>query len=163
MNEEGQSKKQFKCSKYDKVHGKRECPVYGKSCYKCGRTNHFSNVCRAKMRRAQDVTKEEKSESEDDDFYVSSIVKVGELSKTSKSIWKELIQVNGKAIMFKIDTGSEINIISLKTYKLLSNEKKQMQRSHTILQAYSGTRISPIGKVNLSVEIRIRNLGILCH
>lgn len=63
----------------------------------------------------KDITKDE-NESEDDDLYVSSIVKVGELPKMSKSIWKETMEVNGKAVKFKIDTGSEINIIPLEMY-----------------------------------------------
>ena len=30
-------------------HEKKKCPAYGKTCYKCGRNNHYQNLCRAKQ------------------------------------------------------------------------------------------------------------------
>lgn len=158
INTEERNKKQFKCSKCDKVHGYRECVAYGKTCYKCGRMNHFSNVCKAKLRKVKDVTKDEESYSEDEDYYVSSISKVGELSKSSKSIWKESVEINGKAVKFKIDTGSEVNIIPFKVYKSIAPDgDQQIQRTRTLLQAYGGTIIRPIGKIKLKCKNRIKN------
>ncbi|XP_039307927.1 uncharacterized protein K02A2.6-like [Solenopsis invicta] len=142
--------KHFKCDKCDKVHGYRECAAYGKTCYKCGKMNHFSNVCKTKLKNVKDVTKDEESESEEDDLYVSSIVRVGELSKKTKSIWTEIIEVNGKALKFKIDTGSEVNIIPLVIYKSIAADGSQrIRQTRTLLQAYGGGKIKPIGKVKL--------------
>lgn len=150
LNTDERSKKQFKCNKCDKVHGYRECPAYGKTCHKCGRMNHFSSMCKVKLSDVKDITRNEKSKSEDEDLYVSSIVKVGELSKLGKSIWNETVEVNGKTVKFKIDTGSEVNIISLEAYKsTIADESQQIRPSRTLLQAYGGARITPIGKVNL--------------
>lgn len=147
---EENSGKHFKCNKCDKVHGYRECAAYGKTCYKCGKMNHFSNVCKTKLKNVKDVTKDEESESEEDDLYVSSIVRVGELSKKTKSIWTEIIEVNGKALKFKIDTGSEVNIIPLVIYKSIAADGSQrIRQTRTLLQAYGGGKIKPIGKVKL--------------
>jgi hypothetical protein len=147
---EENSGKHFKCKKCDKVHGHRECAAFGKTCYKCGKMNHFSNVCKTKLKNVKDVTKDEESESEEDDLYVSSIVRVGELSKKTKSIWTEVIEVNGKALKFKIDTGSEVNIIPLVRYKSIAADGSQrIRRTRTLLQAYGGGKIKPIGKVKL--------------
>lgn len=58
--------------------------------------NYFISVCKAKLRNVKDVTRNEKSESEDEDLYVSSIVKVEELSKTGKAIWNKTVEAMGK-------------------------------------------------------------------
>lgn len=125
---------------------------------KYGRINHFSNVCKAKLRRVKDVTKDKESDSEDENHYVSSIVKVEELLKLSKFIWKEAMEVNGKAVKFKIDTGSEVIIILLKVYKSIApDEDRQIQRTRTLLQAYGGIKITPIGKIKLKCKNMIKN------
>ena len=35
------------CDKCGCSHGKRDCPAYGKDCYKCGGKNHFGKMCRS--------------------------------------------------------------------------------------------------------------------
>ncbi|XP_071628027.1 uncharacterized protein [Temnothorax longispinosus] len=153
LNKDEGSKKQFNCSKCGRTHGYRECPAYGKTCHKCGRMNHFSSVCKAKVKNVKNILKDKDSESEDETLYVNSIVKVGEVMKKAKSVWTETVEVNGKVVKFKIDTGSEVNIISLKEYKSIT-EGQQIQRTRTLLQAYGGTKITPMGKVNLRCKNR---------
>ena len=68
------------CKYCGKMHSKRNCPAYGKTCQKCGRDNHFKSVCRStdkcnssrsrpkkghKGKRFHEVN-EEKNESMDD-------------------------------------------------------------------------------------------------
>ena len=38
------------CSKCRMSHPPRECPVWGKKCYKCGNKNRFSTCCRSKQK-----------------------------------------------------------------------------------------------------------------
>ena len=35
------------CQKCGRKHEPRQCPAYGAVCHKCGKSNHFSKVCRA--------------------------------------------------------------------------------------------------------------------
>ena len=35
------------CDKCGHSHGKRDCPAYGKDCYKCGGKNHLGKMCRS--------------------------------------------------------------------------------------------------------------------
>jgi hypothetical protein len=36
------------CANCGRRHQRSKCPAFGKSCHKCGKTNHFSSVCRQK-------------------------------------------------------------------------------------------------------------------
>ena len=36
------------CGKCGHSHGKRDCPAFGKDCFKCGGKNHFGKMCRSK-------------------------------------------------------------------------------------------------------------------
>ena len=37
------------CSKCNLTHAYKECPAFGKKCYKCSNKNHFSSCCRSNM------------------------------------------------------------------------------------------------------------------
>ena len=39
------------CSKCGRNHKFKDCPTFGKTCHKCERKNHFSNMCRSKNYR----------------------------------------------------------------------------------------------------------------
>ena len=41
----------IECDKCGCSHGKRDCPVYGKECHKCGHKNHFNKMCKSKSKR----------------------------------------------------------------------------------------------------------------
>lgn len=89
---------------------------------------------------------------------MNSIVKVGEVSSANKTIWRETIKINGKAVEFKIDTGSEINIIPLEVYKSVAQSgNQQMRQTRTLLQAYGGSKIKPVGKVSLECKSQSKN------
>ena len=44
---------QNKCKYCGTSHVPKKCPAYGKNCHKCGRMNHFGNVCQNKRSRSK--------------------------------------------------------------------------------------------------------------
>ncbi|XP_026824323.1 uncharacterized protein LOC113561695 [Ooceraea biroi] len=103
LKDDEKSRRQFKCSKCGKVHGVRECPAFGKTCYKCEKMNHFNSMCKAKIKDVKDISRSSDVELEGENFY------------EYKSIVKD----------------------------------QRLQKTHIVLQAYGGTKITPIGTVNL--------------
>ena len=44
----GRRKEEKRCDKCGTTHRPRDCPAYGKDCYKCGGRNHWASVCRSR-------------------------------------------------------------------------------------------------------------------
>ena len=143
-----ENKIQFQCRKCGRSHEYKKCPAYGKVCHKCGKVNHFSRECRnVKVKDVKNILRNKISASEHED--IDSLLNVGTLTNKMDTIWNEVIEVNGESIKFKIDTGSEVNIMSLHTFKLIKSNEDQLQGTGTLLQAYGGTKIKPRGKTHI--------------
>ena len=46
---------QRECKFCGRIHGKRSCPAYGKTCDICQGRNHFASVCRTRTRQRADI------------------------------------------------------------------------------------------------------------
>nr|XP_022905321.1 uncharacterized protein LOC111417321 [Onthophagus taurus] len=136
-----------KCHKCNKSHNYGECPAYGQKCFKCGKQNHFTAVCKTNIKKVREVTENEYeiTKDEDEKMLVSSLAMVGEITIGNKSTWMEKINIEGKWVQFKVDTGSEVNIIPM---QIIPN--KPLQETKVILEAYGGTRLKPEGKIKLN-------------
>ena len=121
------------------------CPATGKQCNKCKGYNHFSTVCKNKL---LDQVKVEVS-SDDDDYYCTSICSS---INSSREEWYQELKIVGIAVNFKIDSGSDINIISIVEYKQIqkvNNEELKFKRSNCKLKAYGDNKIQVAGEMNL--------------
>ena len=105
--------KQF-CKRCGKDHRPTDkCPAKKATCYKCNHKGHFSAQCLS--RRSATATTSELTE---DTF-------LGTLSTTGESSWSISIQLEGKQMCFKLDTGAEVSAISDLAYKTLGNSTLQ--------------------------------------
>ena len=104
-------------------HQPRQCPAYDKTCYKCGKRNHFAAVCRSILstrpnaRQVSEVTTGTTSQSDPSVLQVHSI---GGRKKRNfvGSKMRSTLQVNGiHMCTFKLDTGAEANILPFDLYK----------------------------------------------
>ncbi|XP_062589079.1 uncharacterized protein LOC134250729 [Saccostrea cucullata] len=152
-----QHKGQCKYCGLDHRKGPDHCPAYGKSCNKCNQKNHFAVVCKSKMRthpvkhrnprKAKFHHIEESCEDSDDDFFMYSI------DTHKDDDWTVKLLVNdAKPINFKIDTGAQCNVMSLKACKYANIDTKQLMRSNSKLVSYSGHAVKACGKVLTSVR-----------
>ncbi|KAK7096049.1 hypothetical protein V1264_005395 [Littorina saxatilis] len=62
-----------KCIKCGKTHEKRNCPAFGKTCYKCGYKNHFATHCKSKKKVHAMQEHDTDTEEEEEDLYVSAL------------------------------------------------------------------------------------------
>ena len=67
-----------------------------------------------------------------------------------KPPWIETIQIQDVPLKFKLDTGSETDVLPYNIYQKLSNVK--LQPSHVKLRSYSGHHLSPKGQALLNVN-----------
>ncbi len=132
------------CGQCGGPHGKHDaCPAKGKECHFCHNLNHYQSQCRVKKRQKQvQSVVEAQGESEDSECELF----IGEITVDSchKSAWTEKIFIGDSVIEFKLDTGSEADIIPLKDFQQITGAK--LAPSKLKLVSYSGHKVIPEGQ-----------------
>ena len=106
--------RKIKCGYCGKEHkaGKLNCPASGKKCHKCKGNNHFSSVCRAKIKEVANVVTSTVANDEVD--YCFSI------NDNSFGLPTVEVSIEENKLLMYIDTCCTINVIDEKTYNELS-------------------------------------------
>ena len=83
-------------------HDRRSCPAKDSICYKCHKKGHFKAVCRTK-RQVREVLVNEDSQDE----FLGVIHSEKDSLSSTEAPWTTNLELNGRNIEFKIDTGAE--------------------------------------------------------
>ncbi|CAB3981708.1 PREDICTED: uncharacterized protein K02A2.6-like [Paramuricea clavata] len=121
----GGSGEVIKCRKCGRDHPSKQCPAYGKVCHACRKLNHFAKCCRSRKVHGID-----QMHTEPDILFVGTVDKKPEqLTKTelTKDECFITLEVNETPIKFKVDTGSQANIIPMSKYRELKGPKEPIQ------------------------------------
>ena len=156
----GKSKATNKCIYCGLEHEKGKCAAYGKTCSKCGKQNHFAEVCKTVRHTCTDLTKKKKpkpqklhhvAEEEDSEDSIYTITENGQLRQYHTELEVEAPSRNQvERIKFQLDTGATCSTLRLVDYKKLSNQP--LPPSSTKLRTYDGTLIKPVGKASLRCQ-----------
>lgn len=153
------------CTKCNTKHRIRKCPAFGQRCKKCKLLHHFAICCRTK--NVNHVNLEKVSDDDDDkacvnslkfenkncnqdEFYINCI----NSSLNSLKSWFENIEIDNNKIPFKLDTGSEVNVLPIKIFSKLKLKNKKLSKCNITLRAYGGSQIRPVGTIELNACIR---------
>ncbi|UYV65022.1 hypothetical protein LAZ67_3002850, partial [Cordylochernes scorpioides] len=123
-------------------HNYGKCPAYGKKCNACGKTNHFSVVCRTK--RIRNLLAESEAEESCDEINLNEVA-----VKTVRSDkWSAVIIINGKKTTVHLDTGAQINVLP---HKVINQWPSRPEIRPTSLKAfaYGNTELPIVGKCNV--------------
>ena len=110
------------CGRCGKTHKPRECPAWGKQCFKCNGKNHFQNMCRSKL-QANAITDTNNSEVESvkskelDSKPGFSFCNIATANKVS--LKRTTLSVGGVPISFVIDTGADCNTLGKSNWEKL--------------------------------------------
>ncbi|XP_070394147.1 uncharacterized protein [Dermacentor albipictus] len=121
----------FKCRSCGRTHGPRSCPAFGKVFRKRQGQNHFAVRCKVN-RQVGEVRSTENSEEQLDILDVS----VNSLGRSCGRDWVVRAQVADATIDFKVDTGSQANLVPFSAYKKLQ-PRVLLARSNCILRSYN--------------------------
>ena len=139
-------------------HFRGNCPAYNQTCNKCHRRNHFASRCPSNKSVHKVDQEDSEFSSSDDEKYNFSIDCISANSSptdrkdfnnykvdATSMDWTVNLNVNRTKIDFKIDSGSQINILPMKEYiKLLDRPK--LKPTGITLSAYNNTAIPVQGK-----------------
>ncbi|XP_052766234.1 uncharacterized protein LOC128207393 [Mya arenaria] len=143
------------CDNCGRVHGptKTQCPAFGKLCNKCQKQNHFGHMCRSNQNYHKSVHDIDASAVDgacgyscDTPEYYIDMVSTRSLSQSPDRAFVPITLGPSKVpIHFKIDTGSECNIVSHETFKRLKLSAP-LEPPDSKLTSYSGDLLKVLGK-----------------
>lgn len=170
-----QERENEECTRCGYTHEPRKCPAYGKICNDCQGKNHFSRMCKSKKQKTsfksrkseKKVHEMREEENEDsDELFLGSIevmqayvVPVDTVSMQQESQkWKQELKINDCMLNLKLDTGAECNVLSVKDFRKVANERALLKSSCKLV-TYSGHTMEPKGKAILKCDYK----GNECH
>ena len=146
---------QDRCSRCGYNHGNRRCPASGQTCNKCKGRGHFAKQCFSNVRKGQvqEVTQDyvydnhssvdvcefqlDTLEIQDSGFEVmDSTLDTVEI-RDNHSPWFEKLKICGKEVLFKVDSGADVTVVSEKTY-LAFPDQPPLQPCGAVLHSPGG-------------------------
>lgn len=149
-NQNSSQKKEIDCTYCGKHHAIKKCPAYGSKCRKCDGKNHWAKMCKTKVNKHRDGQRIHAIEEENQDIvYIGELKSINELEReNSSSVWLQNITVNNYDVMFKLDTGSQVNVIP-KNEILKWSVKPVVTKCKVPVLDYSDNVVPILGKCNL--------------
>lgn len=77
------------------------------------------------------------------------------MSCRSSNVWVEKIVCDGKLIRMKIDTGAQVNLLSVGDALYLGKLGMSPTYTYTVIEAFGGTKYISKGRVNVSPKLKI--------
>eukprot|EP00731_Ephydatia_muelleri_P001018 Em0001g1018a len=136
-----------RCRNCGLQHGRDSCPARGRKCHKCHRMNHFAKLCRSGQ--VSTIGKDEEISDGKQQYMVGTIKENGVVVSNNECF--STFQVNGVRIKFKIDTGSQVNVLSLYIFKQMS-KRPHLDTAKIRLIGYTGDALSVVGRCELIVQ-----------
>ena len=123
--------------------------AYGKICHECRKPNHYAKFCRLK----KILSVEQLPANIDQDIlFVGTVQTKNEMQIKTKITRDECflpLNVQNTPVEFKVDIGSQANIIRISVYKRINEPKASIQPSKSKLTSYTGDELEIIGKCTL--------------
>ena len=105
-----------RCQNCGLQHGRDSCPVRGRKYHKCHRMNHFAKLCRSGQ--VSTIGKNDETSNGKQQYMIGTIKENGVVISNNECF--STFQVNGVVIKFKIDTGSQVNVLPWNIFKQMS-------------------------------------------
>ena len=103
-------------------HSRQHCPAREATCHNCKKKGHYKSQCFSKVSEvAEDYTTEL-----DDASFLDAVS-----DENGSTSWNESLSVNGQTVIFKVDTGAEVSVITEETMNRLTRDTKVERRSTT--------------------------------
>ena len=160
----------YRCGK-GKQESDQKCAAIDAICNKCGKKGHFAVICEkgkgfsysSRSAHVVETSNSVSTSQTEEDYYIkcrqpiyvqsymlqTMSTKVQKISEKSKLVLEFPIRLHYKdldqKIFLKVDTGSDINCISLGTFQRFF-PNQQLDRSMLILENYCNSPVSIIGK-----------------
>ena len=127
------------------IHPRHLCPAKEATCFKCNRRGHYSSQCLSNTVATISVTPPQPQVEQEVKF-------LDTIDGAQDNVWETKVMVGDKRILFKVDTGAEVTVISEETWKSLQLAEP-LQHPKTFLCGPDHTRLTVLGKIMLSLTL----------
>ena len=137
------------------------CPAKGKQCSSSKNFNHFAKKCLSKKGNVHQIEVDTRlSDESEDDFFIDCIDSpVGD----KQAFYTLLIGPEQTPVRFKLDTGSQANILPKSIFETLPSHTNNLTPSREKLSAYSGNTLNAIGCCKLACYHKGKSDMLLFH
>ena len=132
-------------------HPRQSCPAKDVMCYRCNRKGHYSAQCLSNIVAPQTMNVHEVSSQLNHPQLETSESYLDTVEGNKQNIWAIMIQIQGKPIVVKVDTGAEVTAVSDSTWKSL-NIAKPLEETKISLYGPDKTHLKILGKINLTLS-----------
>ena len=148
------------CRNCGRRHEVRNCPAYGKECFKCQKKNHFAKMCRTDLKQSRELHKRVKEIRADtnDDFVIDTVsILENCVSKGTEAL--AVVNILDERVRVKLDTAAEVNVMPSRVYQKLVFNKKisrdaKIKGTNTKLTGYGGAEIPVKGTCRLPCSFK---------
>ena len=121
-------------------------------CFNCGKNNHFSKVCRAK--RKVGLVEQDKSKEHLEPLFIGAVnYSSSKSNNNDEDEYFKTLVMQDKQIQFKIDTGSQANILPVTMFRSLKDV--QLETTAVKLTSYTGEHLPVLGQCYLKYNDKI--------
>ena len=131
-------------------HDKRSCPAKDSVCHRCHKKGHFKAVCRSK-REVREVLVSDDSQDE----FLGVIHSETDSLSSTEAPWTTKLELNGRNIEFKIDTGADVTVISEQEY--VSKQDGPLRQTNRVLSGPSQQKLDVCGQFSGKLSNQFRS------
>ncbi|XP_059061528.1 uncharacterized protein K02A2.6-like [Achroia grisella] len=128
-----------------RCQGGSQCSAKSVKCFSCHEIGHFKRMCPGKRYKNKIYHIKESASDSDEELYYVSTLDGNSGNKNCK--WYETLSLvsNNSKQVFKLDTGSDLNVMSINTFLNLGLNTSSLSPDKTKAQSFCGNYIPIIG------------------
>ena len=135
-----------KCGRCGGNHVKNSCPAFHAECRRCHRKGHYAKFCRTKSSASKKVREVGLNESEKEEpFFLGDITDISsvKMENNCNNPWIATIAVNKSKVRFKVDSGADVTVMSMDTYKKI--KQNHLKETSHVLSTAAGSKLKCYG------------------
>ena len=149
-----------KCRRCGKgSHPRQQCPARDVTCHRCKRVGHYRSQCLSKTvaevttsSQSLDITNHQGYD--DDDAYSDPVyLNIVTDQTSSKNSWNVQVTIVNKKVLFKVDTGADVTVMSDTAWELVCEQAGKLERSRQQLCGSDHQPLTVIGTVTLTLSL----------
>ncbi|KAF2904552.1 hypothetical protein ILUMI_01622 [Ignelater luminosus] len=146
-----ETKKQVKktekyCSKCNRKHDVKACPAYGQQCLFCQGRNHFAVVCKKRLANSTTQVGNSKFSNKPVNSKTYNVKEIVTNEDSEEFFISEIQSKSNRFVKFKLDTGAEVNVISINLLNALQLSDK-LNKSDDVLVSFDNYKINALRKI----------------